>query len=166
MQPILSFHLGLGPTLALSAALESPLTSLHQCHHLQAPPFDQSDTGMTMPWLGMATPCHSSPLSPQRHAIMSWTLLVLSWTSPCPPLVKPTRAHASSHAPRTLQRRHAAHGRDARARQNAASPRQQRPRLAISALAWTHLSTRTPSDTTTSSPAPGHRRGGRRRPPQ
>ncbi|KAK1606230.1 hypothetical protein QYE76_029903 [Lolium multiflorum] len=64
------------------------------------------------------------------------------WTRPYPSSAKTTCTHASTDTPSTLQRRHAVHGRDARARQNAAETRQLRPRLAISARAWLRLSTR------------------------
>ena len=63
---------------ALSAALEHPLTLLHQCHHLPAPPLDQSDKGMTMPWHGMATPCHLPHLSSPACTTMSSRRLSLS----------------------------------------------------------------------------------------
>ncbi|KAK1668705.1 hypothetical protein QYE76_056864 [Lolium multiflorum] len=52
-------------------------------------------------------------------------LLSPPWTRPCTPLTKATLAHASTGAPSTLQRRHAVHGRDAKARQRASTP--QRP---------------------------------------
>ncbi|KAK1609035.1 hypothetical protein QYE76_032708 [Lolium multiflorum] len=55
------------------------------------------------------------------------------WTRPYPPSTKTTRTHASTDTPSTLQRRHAVHGRDARARQNAAEPRRLSPSLATSA---------------------------------
>ncbi|KAK1610540.1 hypothetical protein QYE76_034213 [Lolium multiflorum] len=117
---------------------------------------DHFDRGKTLPWLGMASSCHHRLWSLLDCTSMSWTSLYLYWISPCPPLTKATPALASTDAPRTPQRRHAVHGRHARARQDITSPRRLsapldlsfhlQPHLDVSYLtdnaAWTRLMTR------------------------
>ncbi|KAK1610538.1 hypothetical protein QYE76_034211 [Lolium multiflorum] len=100
---------------------------------------DHFDRGKTMPWLGMASSCHHRLWSLLDCTSMSWTSLYLYWISPCPPLTKATPALASTDAPRTPQRRHAVHGRDARARQDITSPRRLSAPLDLSFHLQPHL---------------------------
>jgi hypothetical protein len=63
--PMLSFGGDLVQPWPSSDVLETLFTLQHQYHLLSAPPLDQIDESMTMPWHGMASPCPLSPPSPQ-----------------------------------------------------------------------------------------------------
>ncbi|KAK1606229.1 hypothetical protein QYE76_029902 [Lolium multiflorum] len=128
-------------TLALLSPPHSHRTATH--------PLALCGNGMTMPWHGMATPCHLSPLSSQHDATMSSSFTSHPWTRPYPSSAKTTCTHASTDTPSTLQRRHAVHGRDASA------PRRRDLNSDPAAIAPC-VASRSPeaADIITSSPAP------------
>ncbi|KAK1665467.1 hypothetical protein QYE76_053626 [Lolium multiflorum] len=124
------------PTLTISEALELHHTSHHQSKHLQALDLGHHDQNQTMP-ATMSSPCPLALWPSPSCTSMSWTSLYLSWTSPCPPLVKPTLAHASSRVPRRAQKSPCATGRAwwrPGARQSITSPRRLNAPLDLSFL--------------------------------
>jgi hypothetical protein len=150
--PMLSFGGDLVQPWPASDVLEILSTLQNQYHLLSAPPLDQIDESMTMPWHGMASSCHRPHLSPATCSTMSHHSLSLPCICSCTPLTEKTSTLARNpHAP-TRPRRPERARTCPWTRQDAAVPRRLsapldlsfplQPHLDVSYLtdnaAWTH----------------------------